>query len=303
MVMLERTNAGLAQIRLREPDPTASSESKAAIERRMRTASSSFFWPMRLLPAPRRKAMHALYVFYSDVSSITDSEASRTLKLALLADWHAQIALLHTGRPERPVTRALRGAIGRFDLRSEDFLAIIEGMKTVSSTDLRAPSYEQLDRYCEHSVVAVNRIALRILGAAQPDGERLAAALGRGMQLTVILRDLARDAVRQRLYLPRELLHAQGIYATMPSYVSVQPTLPQVCDALAEQAAAYFADAESATITAQGWSMLATTATLSSYRTLLKALRSRGWTRLDDPVRMPACRQMTLLIGHGLIGR
>jgi squalene/phytoene synthase len=192
VVMLGRTDAGLPQIRLREPGPTASPESKAAIERRMRTASSSFFWPMRSLSAPRRKAMHALYVFYCEVSSIADSEASRTLKLALLADWHAQIALLHAGRPERPVTRALRDAIGRFDLRSEDFLVIIEGMKTVSSTDLRAPSYEQLDHYCEHTAVAVNCIALRILGAAQPDGERLAAALGRGMQLTVILRDLAR---------------------------------------------------------------------------------------------------------------
>jgi hypothetical protein len=43
------------------------------------------------------------------------------------------------------------------------------------------------------------------------------------------------DAVWQRLYLPRELLHAQGIYATMPSYVLAQPALPPVCDALAEQ--------------------------------------------------------------------
>jgi phytoene/squalene synthetase len=234
MVMLERTDAGLAQTRLRETDPTASPESKAAIERA-----------------------------------------------------HAQIALLYAGRPERPLTRALRDAIGRFDLRSGDFLVIIEGMKTVSSTDLGAPSYERLDRYCEHTAVAVNRIALRILAAAQPDCERRASALGRGMQLTVILRDLVQDAVRQRLYLPRELLHTQGIYATMPSYVLAQPALPWVCDALAKQAAAYFADAESATVTVPGWAMLATIATLSSYRTLLKALRSRGWTRLDDPVRIP----------------
>jgi phytoene/squalene synthetase len=41
-------------------------------------------------------------------------------------------------------------------------------------------------------------------------GERVAAELGRALQLTNILRDLAEDAKRHRLYLPRELLHAHG---------------------------------------------------------------------------------------------
>ncbi len=34
-----------------------------AISRRVRAAGSSFFWAMRLLPAPRRHAMYALYAF------------------------------------------------------------------------------------------------------------------------------------------------------------------------------------------------------------------------------------------------
>jgi GNAT superfamily N-acetyltransferase len=81
------------------------------------------------------------------------------------------------------VTRTLRDAIDRFDLRCDDFLAIIDGIKMDASADIRAPSQEQLDLYCEQTAVAVGRIALRIFGAAPPDGERLAAALGRGMSL------------------------------------------------------------------------------------------------------------------------
>jgi hypothetical protein len=49
--------------------------------------------------------------------------------------------------------------------------------------------------------------------------------------------------------------------------------------------------------------MLASNAMLSSYRTLLEALLARGWTRLDEPVPLPARRQAALIIGRDLIGR
>jgi phytoene synthase len=276
------------------------STEEAAIGQRIRTGSASLFWPMRLLPQPRRDAMQAVYLFCREVRDVADGNASRTLKLALLADWRTQIALLYARRPQHVVTRALSDAIARFDLHSEDFLALIDGMKMVSSADFRAPSIEQLDLYCEQTAVAVLRIALRILGAAPREGERLAAALGRGMQLTAILRDLASDAARQLLYLPRELLRAHGILATMPSYVLAQPALPQVCNALAEQAAAHFADAEHAISAHPGWAMLAAKVMLSSYRSLLEALVARGWTRLDEPVRLARWCQTALLFGQGL---
>ena len=123
------------------------------------------------------------------------------------------------------------------------------------------------------------------------------------MQLTGILRDLAQDAARHRLYLPRELLRAHGIFATMPSYVLAQPALPQVCNALAERAAAHFADVQRTRSALSGWATLATTAVLGSYRTLLKALLGRGWVRIDEPVRIPAWHQTALLLGYGLMGR
>jgi squalene synthase HpnD len=303
MVTLERIDAGSVLVNRRAPGPATSPTEEASIAQRIRTGSASLFWSMRLLPPPRRDAIQALYLFCREVRDVADGNASRTLKLALLADWRDQIALLYAGRPQHLVTRALRDAINRFDLRCDDFLALIEGMKMVSSTDIRAPSLEQLDLYCEQTAVAVSRIALRIFCAPPREGERLAAALGRGMQLTGILRDLARDAARQRLYLPRELLHGHGIFATMPSYVLAQPALPHVCNALAERAAAYFADAERAMVARPKWATLGAGAMLSSYRALLKALLARGWARLDEPVRLPAWRQTALLIGHGFFGR
>jgi phytoene synthase len=227
MVTLESIDQGSALVYGPTGRHASSPVKEAAIAQLMRIANAPFLWSTRVLPAPRRKAMQALYVFCREIRDVVDGKASWTMKLALLADWRAEIAQLYAGRPENAVTRALFEAVDRFDLLCQDFLAIIDG-EEMDAREIRAPSVEYLDLYCEQTAVAISRIALRILGAAPPDSERLAAALGRGIQLTGILRDLTRDAARHRIYLPRELLHAHGIFATIPSYVLAQPALPRV---------------------------------------------------------------------------
>ena len=116
MVTLERIDAGFAPISRRAPGPAASPTEETTIAQRIRTGGTSLFWPMRLLPPPRRDAMQALYLFCRELRDVADGNGSRTLKLVLLADWRTQIALLYAGRPQHVVTRALRDAIKRFGL-------------------------------------------------------------------------------------------------------------------------------------------------------------------------------------------
>jgi phytoene/squalene synthetase len=212
MITLERFIAGSDLVHRRDPGQTTSPTEEAAIPQRIRNANPSFFWPTLLLPTPWRNAMQALYFFSRELRGIADGNAFPTLKLAQLADWRAQIELLYAGRPQHFVTRALSDAVDRFGLRCVDFLAIIDGMEGEARTNIRAPSLEQLYLYFKQRSVVVMRIALRILGAAQADADQVAAALGRGMVLTGILRDLTPDARRHHLYLPRELLQAHGIF-------------------------------------------------------------------------------------------
>src|ERR1700736_1165894 len=176
MGTLERSDQGSALVRREDFGLATSPAEEVAIAQRIRGASASFFWSTRLLPGPRRNAMQALYGSCREFGDIAVGEALRTLKLALLAEWSAEITLLYAGRPQHVITRALRDAVERFDLRYGDFLAIIDGRKMHSGTDIRAPSFEQLDLYCEQRAVAVNRIAFRILGAAPLDADRVAAA-------------------------------------------------------------------------------------------------------------------------------
>ena len=274
-----------------------------AITLRTRAVSSSFFWAMQLLSNERREAMYALYEFCREVDDIADGDASRSLKQTLLLNWRSEIALLYSGRPQHTVSRGLNQAIHLYGLRCSDFLAIIDGMEMDARTDIRAPSLVELDLYCEHVAVAVGRLSVRIFGEETPAGERVAAELGRALQLTNIVRDLAKDARRDRLYLPRELLQAHGIYATTPSWVLAQPALPDVCRDVARLAEGHYAAAVEAIAACPRHKMRPAAVMLGTYHALLHELLVRGWQHLDEPVRIPAWRKLALVVRHGLTGR
>ena len=171
--------------------PSGSRDNTIAL--RLRAVGSSFFWTMQLLPYQRREAMYALYAFCREVDDIADGDTRRTLKEVLLSDWRSEIALLYAGCPQHSITRALREPVGLYGVQCSDFLAVIDGMATDACTEIRAPSLEELDLYCERVAVAVGRLSVRIFGEESPAGEHVAAELGRALQLTNILRDLAED--------------------------------------------------------------------------------------------------------------
>jgi presqualene diphosphate synthase len=274
-----------------------------AIALRRPTPGSSFSWAIPFLPVQRRRALRALYAFCREVDDLADGDASDALKETLLGNWRGEIARLYYGRPRNAVTLGLSKAVHLYGLRCHDFLAIIDGEEMKAQTDIRAPSFAQLDHYCERVAVPVGRLSVRIFGEATAAGERVAAELGRALQLTNILCDLAEDAKRHRLYLPRELLHAHGIFATTPSWVLAQPALPDVCRDLALRAECHYAAAAEDIAACPRSTMRPVAVTLGINRALLHEVLARGWQQLDEPVRIPVWRKLTLLVRHGLTGR
>jgi hypothetical protein len=168
MSIVERLYAPISE----RPSPDAAIDAfdikDNAIALRRRAAGSSFFRAMQLLPARRCEAMRALCAFCREVGDIADGEASRSLKQTLLSNWRSEIAHLFAGRPQHDVTRGLSEAIHLYGLRCDDFLAIIDGMEMDARRDIRAPSFAELDRYCERVAVAVGRISVRIFGETSP---------------------------------------------------------------------------------------------------------------------------------------
>ena len=72
-------------------------------------------------------------------------------------------------------------------------------------------TFADLYRYCYLVASVVGLVCIRIFGYTDPRAEKLAEETGIAFQLTNILRDVAEDAERNRVYLPLEDLAAHNV--------------------------------------------------------------------------------------------
>jgi phytoene synthase len=271
-----------------------------AVEAIVRAAGTSFYHGMRMLPPDRRHAMYAVYAFCRIVDDIADGQETLIQKRSQLATWRDHIAGLYQGRTEGPVTRVLAVAVQRFQLKKDDFIAVIDGMETDAETVVVAPDLKTLDLYCDRVASAVGRLSVRIFGDASPAADEVAYALGRALQLTNILRDIKEDAARGRIYLPREYLQAAGVVAD-PVTMLTAPELPAICDRLAAMAHAYFRQARDAMDRCDPTAMKPARLMGATYDAILSSLERRGWNRLDERVSLPAWKKLWLACRYGFL--
>jgi presqualene diphosphate synthase len=263
-------------------------------------SGSSFYAAMRILPREQREAMFQIYSFCRDVDDIADSDGPRPQRLAELQQWRDDIAALYQGHPP-PRLRDYVASVDRFDLKQEDFLAIVDGMEMDVPQDIRAPDLATLDLYCDRVASAVGRLSVRVFGLPQDDGILLAHHLGRALQLTNILRDIDEDAGIGRLYLPREALLHAGITSSDPLKVIAEPALPKVCVPLVERARAHFAKADEIMNRNRRRVVRAPRIMSKYYQAILELLLARGFAAPRAPVRLSKLGRIFIILRYALI--
>lgn len=270
------------------------------VESMVKAAGTSFYHGMRVLPSDRRHAMYAIYAFCRIVDDIADEAGTLPEKRGALAAWRDRIAGLYQGRADDAVTRVLAAAAPRFQLRAEDFIAVIDGMQMDAETEIVAPPLDVLDLYCDRVAAAVGRLSVRAFGDASPAADRVAHALGRALQLTNILRDIHEDAQRGRLYLPAEYLREAGVPAD-PIAALTAPGLPLVCQRIAARAHGYFRTAAAEMRQCDRRAMKPARLMGATYDAILSALEQRGWERLEERVSLPKWRKLWLVCRYGVV--
>jgi presqualene diphosphate synthase len=264
-----------------------------------RASGSSFYAAMRILPSAQREAMFAVYAFCRQVDDIADEPGSREARLAALAAWRDDIGALYVGRPSER-TRPLAAPIRDYGLQQADFLAVIDGMEMDARADIRAPSWSDLDLYCDRVASAVGRLSVRIFGLEDAKGRKLAHHLGRALQLTNILRDLDEDAATGRLYVPREALDAQGIAGNDPAAVLASPALEGACAQIVKTARGHFASADAVMAHSPRRAVRAPRIMGAVYRLMLEGMATRGFAPPRRPVRLGRLRLLLILARYAV---
>jgi 15-cis-phytoene synthase len=169
-----------------------------------RRAHSNFYWGFRLLPQERRRALSAVYAFCRAADDIADEPGFARDPATLLGRWREELEAVYAGHPQHPIGVALADTVERFHLPRDHFEAVIAGVEMDLTRDRYATWEEDLALYCYGVAGAVGLIAIEIFGYQNRSARQYALNLGFAFQLTNILRDVAEDSQRGRIYLPQE---------------------------------------------------------------------------------------------------
>jgi phytoene synthase len=188
---------------------TTLGDSYAYCERLARQQARHFYPAFRILPAPKRRAMCALYAFLRLADDLTDDVGGGADKGGALAAWRHSFAAALEGEYSHSVHPALHHALTAYNVPASYLYDVLDGV----AMDLETTSYAtfaDLYTYCYRVASAVGLACIHIWGFHDQRALVHAQHAGIAFQLTNILRDLPEDAARGRVYLPGEDLSRFG---------------------------------------------------------------------------------------------
>jgi phytoene synthase len=171
----------------------------------------SYYLATRLLPREVRSAVHALYGFARAADEIVDGPSSLTsqAKAEALRDLGEAV---RSGDQRVDVAPAMRDTLVRHQIPMGTVDAFLASMRQDLDTATYG-TYEELLAYAHGSAAVVGVQLTHVFGTVVP--MRLASPyaidLGLAMQVTNMLRDVAEDLRRGRVYLPQEDLDRFGV--------------------------------------------------------------------------------------------
>jgi phytoene synthase len=269
------------------PAPTLD-EAYAICRNIAKREAKNFYYAFLALPAERKNAICAIYAFMrkaddlSDDESIPHNERRRQLD-GWLASWHQAAAGTQT--PD-PVFIAVRDAIVRFSIP----LTLLNELVAGTTMDLKraeetAPdtyrNFDELYRYCYLVASVVGLVCIRIFGYSDARAEKLAEETGIAFQLTNILRDVAEDAGRNRVYLPLDELAKQNV--SVESLLQRPPDRPPTANekavlaAIAARAHNYYLSAQALLPLIYPESRPALWVLVTIYRAVLKKIETADY--------------------------
>jgi len=272
-----------------------------------RREAKNFYYAFIALPMPRRNAICAIYAFMRRADDVADDESlSRDERRRSLDAWRAEWrGVCQGGDTADLVFLAVRDATQRFSIP----LSLLDELVAGVTMDLDQPASDAPDtyatfaalyRYCYLVASVVGLVCIRIFGYTDPRAEKLAEETGIAFQLTNILRDVAEDAERNRVYLPLEDLAAHNV--SLDSLLHREPGSPPSASerallaAIAQRAEDFYQSGQKLLPLIDRESRPALWVLVSIYHALLKRIRKADYDVFSTRASVPMRQKVAILV-------
>ncbi len=189
--------------------------------------AKSFYFAAKFLPKTKQRAVFPIYAFCRHVDDEIDEidTGKESEAVAAVDKWQQKLQDVFEGKRQKAkgkteikdqktktqdqelVFIAWQDLLENYKIPQILPLELVRGILMDASIK-RYETFDELYIYCYRVASTVGLMSSEILGYSDKIALEYAEALGIGMQLTNILRDVKEDAARGRIYLPREDLRA-----------------------------------------------------------------------------------------------
>jgi phytoene synthase len=260
-------------------------------EQKAAQSGSSFHYSFRLLPAPRRTAITALYAFCREVDDVVDEVSDPNIARAKLAWWRTQVDAVYDGKPQHPVALALVPVVRSYPIAKRELSTVIDGMQ-MDLDQVRYVDFAELETYCDRVAGVVGLMSAAIFGYEDPATRDYARDLGIAFQLTNIIRDVGEDARRGRIYLPQDELARFGVAPSDVLRAKASDAFVALMRFEVERARGWYERALAKLPAGDRRAQRAGLAMAAIYRTLLDEIARDGYHVLDRRIALTPLRKL-----------
>lgn len=175
----------------------------------VRTYDYSRYFAATFAPYPVRRGLMALYAFNLEIASVRERVSEFLLGEMRLQWWRETVDGIYQGTVRNhAVVKELAWVIGEFDLLRGSFDRMIDG-RMFDLGDAPPEDFQALEKYISATAGELVCLALAVCG--EPGDRERGEHIGRIWGMAGVLRALRYHAAQRRIYLPNDLLRAQGL--------------------------------------------------------------------------------------------
>ncbi len=259
-------------------------------------SGSSFYYSFLFLPPEQKQAIIALYAFCREVDDVVDECDDPSVARIKLEWWRSEINNLFENAPQHPVTQALTTSIDRYNLPKEHFLEIIDGM-AMDLDQFSYDSFKELSLYCYRVASVVGLMAAEIFGYQDRQTLKYAHNLGIAFQLTNIIRDVAEDSTRGRIYLPADEMKQFGVAVDDILQLKMSDSVRQLIEFQTQRAKDYYQKAFELLPESDRFQQRSGLIMAAIYRKTLDEIEADGFNVLERRISLTPLRKLWIAWG------
>jgi len=162
-----------------------------------------------LLPKRLHQDFYNVYSYCRWADDLGDEIGDTQESLRLLEWWRGELDRMYAGEAQHPVFVALQGTVAKYGIPKKPFADLVRAF-IQDQTVTRYETWDGVLDYCVYSANPVGHLVLYLCGYSDAERQRLSDATCTALQLANFWQDVTVDQLKDRVYLPLELLRRHG---------------------------------------------------------------------------------------------